>query len=184
MKIIKIKLDYLRKQSLFNETSEKKFLSFTTKLIEKIQKTLIQVKPKITINFIWWKKWKIGKKMQNYSSTTRNFRKPKLPRTTELAKKLILTKILIALYVVKQKMWKFFEWKKCKNNQNNQILIEVMSTYNVEILNYFNLELELKDKEFPITYKLINLLCELRGFILVTALVFKCKKKEKKKMMK
>ena len=52
MKIIKIKLDYLRKQSLFNETSEKKFLSFTTKLIEKIQKTLIQVKPKITINFI------------------------------------------------------------------------------------------------------------------------------------
>ena len=59
-----------------------------------------------------------------------------------------------------------------------------MSTYNVEILNYFNLELELKDKEFPITYKLINLLCELRGFILVTTLVFKCKKKEKKKMMK
>ena len=184
MKTIKIKLDYLRKQSLFNETSEKKFLSFTTKLIEKIQKTLVQVKPKITINFIWWKKWKIGKKMQNYSSTTRNCRKPKLPRTTELAKKLILTKILIALYVVKQKTWKFFEWKKCKNNQNNHILIEVMSTYNVEILNYFNLELELKDKEFAITYKLINLLCELRGFISVTTLVFKCKKKEKKKTMK
>ena len=48
-----------------------------------------------------------------------------------------------------------------------------MSTYNVEILNYFNLELELKDKEFAITYKLINLLCELRGFISVTTLVFK-----------
>ena len=60
-----------------------------------------------------------------------------------------------------------------------------MSTYNVEILNSFNLELELKDSEFAITNKLINFLCELRGFILVTTLVVKCKKKkEKKKMMK
>ena len=56
-----------------------------------------------------------------------------------------------------------------------------MSTYNVEILNSFNLELELKDSEFAITNKLINLLCELRGLILVTTLVFKRKKKRKEK---
>ena len=55
-----------------------------------------------------------------------------------------------------------------------------MSTYNVEILNSFNLELELKDSEFAITNKLINFLCELRGFILVTTLVVKCKKKKRK----
>ena len=38
------------------------------------------------------------------------------------------------------------------------------STHSVEILNYFNPELQLKDKESAIASKLIDLLSELRGF--------------------
>ena len=38
------------------------------------------------------------------------------------------------------------------------------STHSVEILNYFNPELQLKDKESAIARKLIDLLSELRGF--------------------
>ena len=42
------------------------------------------------------------------------------------------------------------------------------SSYNVEILNYFNTELQLKDTESAIKYKLIDLLNELNGFKLMT----------------
>ena len=90
------------------KSQKKKFLSFTTKLIEKIQKTWSKQNQRI-LSISFDEKRKIGKKMQNYSSTTKNYRKPKLPRTTKPAKILILTKILIALYIVKQKKWKFFE---------------------------------------------------------------------------
>ena len=45
------------------------------------------------------------------------------------------------------------------------------STYNVEILNSFNPELQLKDTESTIKSKLIQLLTQLKGFKFVKALV-------------
>ena len=49
------------------------------------------------------------------------------------------------------------------------------STYNVEIFNFLNPELQLKDTESPIKNKLKKLLSELKGFKFVTTLflVFK-----------
>ena len=49
------------------------------------------------------------------------------------------------------------------------------SSYNVEILNSFNPELQLKDTESAIKSKLIDLLTQLKGFKFVTTffLVFK-----------
>ena len=42
------------------------------------------------------------------------------------------------------------------------------SSYNVEILNLFHLELQLKDTESSIKSKLIDLLAQLKGFKFVT----------------
>ena len=50
------------------------------------------------------------------------------------------------------------------------------STYNVEILNSFNPELQLKDTESRIKSKLLELLSKLRGFRFVTTLVLEFKK--------
>ena len=52
------------------------------------------------------------------------------------------------------------------------------STYNVEILSSFNIELQLKDTESEIKSKLIELLSQLRGFKSVTTLVLVFKKIE------
>ena len=54
------------------------------------------------------------------------------------------------------------------------------STYNVEILNSFNPELQLKDIESAMRSKLIELLTQLRGFKFVTTLVLVYKKRENK----
>ena len=53
------------------------------------------------------------------------------------------------------------------------------STYNVEILNYFNPGLQLKDAESAIKSKLIELLSELRGFRFMPSLVLLFKKLER-----
>ena len=52
------------------------------------------------------------------------------------------------------------------------------NTYNVEILNSFNPELQLKDTESAIKSKLIELLTQLKGFKFVTTLVLVFKKIE------
>ena len=52
------------------------------------------------------------------------------------------------------------------------------STYNAEILNSFNPELQLKDTESAIENKLKKILSELRGFKFVTTLVLVFKKIE------
>ena len=52
------------------------------------------------------------------------------------------------------------------------------SSYNVEILYYFDPELQFKDTESKIKSKLINLLSKSRGFKSVTTLVFVFKKIE------
>ena len=53
-----------------------------------------------------------------------------------------------------------------------------MSTYIVEILNSFNIELQLKDSEFVIKDKIIKSFFGLRGFKSVTELVLEFKKGE------
>ena len=52
------------------------------------------------------------------------------------------------------------------------------SSYNNEILNLFNPELQLKDTESEIKSKLVDLLSELKGFKFVTVLVSMFKKIE------
>ena len=52
--------------------------------------------------------------------------------------------------------------------------------YNVEILNSFNPELQLKDTESAVKSKLRELLTQLRGFKFVTTLVLVFKKIESK----
>ena len=54
------------------------------------------------------------------------------------------------------------------------------STFNVEILNFFNPEPQLKDIESAIKSKLIELLIQLRGFEFATTLVLVFKKIESK----
>ena len=49
-------------------------------------------------------------------------------------------------------------------------------SYNVEILNFFDPELQLKDTEFAIKIKLKKILSELKGFKFVTTLVLVFKK--------
>ena len=55
-----------------------------------------------------------------------------------------------------------------------------VSTYNVEILISFNLELQIKDTELTIKSKLIKLLTQLGCFKFVAALVLVLKKIESK----
>ena len=87
--------------------------------------------------------------------------------------KQVLAKVLIALYIIKQKeREKFLDAKISKRSYTYKGDI---STYYVEILNSFNPELELKT-ESAIKNKLINLFTELKGFNFVTSLVLKYKK--------
>ena len=50
-------------------------------------------------------------------------------------------------YIVIQKKWKSFKWKKCKNNKKAHAFKGFASSYNLEILNSFNPEQQLKDTE-------------------------------------
>ena len=52
------------------------------------------------------------------------------------------------------------------------------STYSVKLLIFFSLELQLKDTEYAIKNKLIDLLTELKSFKFVTTLVLEFKKLE------
>ena len=52
------------------------------------------------------------------------------------------------------KKWKFFKQKKCKNNKKRTCF--KASTYNIENLDSFNPEQQLKDTEFGIKSKLLE----------------------------
>ena len=52
--------------------------------------------------------------------------------------------------------------RKCKNNKASICFKGFASSYNDEILNYINLELQFKDTESAIKNKLIDLLTQLR----------------------
>ena len=63
-----------------------------------------------------------------------------------------------------QKKRKFFKQKKhVKITKREHTFKGFASTYSVEILNYFNPELQLKDTESAIKSKLIELLTQLKG---------------------
>ena len=53
------------------------------------------------------------------------------------------------------------------------MLLKIMHSYDVEILNSFNPELQFKNTEFAIKNKLHNLLNELREFKFIITLVLK-----------
>ena len=91
---------------------------------------------------------------------------------------MVLAKILLALYTVKQLKAKNFLTKtklyNAKITNRSHAYKGDMSTYNVEI----NHELQLKDTESAIKNILIDSLSELRGFTFVTTLVLEFMKIE------
>ena len=77
-----------------------------------------------------------------------------------------------------QKSENFLNEKNVKITKREYAFRSFASTYNVEILNSFNPELQLKDTESAIKSKLIELLTQLKGFKFVTTLVLVFKKIE------
>ena len=75
-----------------------------------------------------------------------------------------------------------FFWRN--NNKTSTCFQNYPYTYNVEILNSFNPELQLKNTEFTIKNKLKNLLNELRGFKFVKILVLQKQKTKKKSVVR
>ena len=69
--------------------------------------------------------------------------------------------------------------KNIKVTKREHTFKSYASTCNVEILNYFNLELQLKDTDSVIKSKLIHLFSELKGIKFVKTLVLVFKKKER-----
>ena len=61
--------------------------------------------------------------------------------------------------------------KDVKITKRRYTFKDFASSCNIEILNSFNLELQLKDTESAIKSKLIGLLTQLKGFEFVTTLV-------------
>ena len=70
-----------------------------------------------------------------------------------------------------QKSDHFLNEKSIKIKKGEHAFKEYASTYNVEILNSFNPELQLKDTESAIKNKLIELLIQLKGFKFLTLIV-------------
>ena len=96
----------------------------------------------------------------------------KLPKTIKQAEKVDSNS---PLYHDK-KSENFLNEENVKITKQEHALKGFASTYNVEILNSFNPELQLKDTESTINSKLIGLLTQLKGFKFVTTLVFVFKK--------
>ena len=73
--------------------------------------------------------------------------------------------VLIALYIVIQKKSEnFLNDKNMKITKREHAFKVYASTYNVEILNSFNPELQLKDTESTVKSKQIELLTQLKDF--------------------
>ena len=75
------------------------------------------------------------------------------------------------MYSDTKKSENFLKDKNVKITKRAHAFKGYASSYNVEVLNSFNLELELKDTESTIKKKLIDLLTQLKGFKFVTTLV-------------
>ena len=74
------------------------------------------------------------------------------------------------------KKWNILNEKNVKITKREHAFKDYASTYNVEILNSPNSEIQLQDTEYTTKSKLIDLLSELTGFKLVTTLVLLFKK--------
>ena len=81
---------------------------------------------------------------------------------------------------VMQKACKFFDQENVKTTNREHAFKGYASTYNAEIFNSFNHELQLKDSGSAIKSKLIESLPKLRGFKFVTTWVLVLKKIESK----
>ena len=86
----------------------------------------------------------------------------------------------ISLYSDTKKSETFSNKKSVKITKPAHAFKGYASTYNVEILNSFNVELQFKDTEAVIKSKLIEILTQLKGFKFVTTLVLVLKKIENK----
>ena len=74
----------------------------------------------------------------------------------------------------------FWTEQNIKITKRQHVFKGYASTYNVEILNCFNPELQLKDTESAIKSKLIKLLTQLKGFKFLTTVFLVVKKIESK----
>ena len=77
-----------------------------------------------------------------------------------------------SLYSDTTKKWKFFKRKNVKRTKRKHAFKGFSSTYNVEIFNSFNPELQLKNTDSAIKSKLVELSTQLKGFRFMTTLVF------------
>ena len=77
---------------------------------------------------------------------------------------------------MQEKSENFLNKKNVKIRKQKHVFKGFVSTYNVEILNSFNREIQLKDTESAIKCNVIKLLTQLRGFTFVTTLVLLFKK--------
>ena len=77
----------------------------------------------------------------------------------------------MALYIVIQKSEIFLNEKNVQTTNREHAFKGFASTYNAEILNSFNLELQLKDTESTLKSKLIELFTQIKGFKFVKTLV-------------
>ena len=80
--------------------------------------------------------------------------------------------------MVKQRKWKILNKNYIKITKRKHACKGFTSTYNVEILSYFNPELQPKNTESAIKNELKDLLSELRGYKFVTTVVLVFKKIE------
>ena len=87
-----------------------------------------------------------------------------------------------SLYSKTKKSEKFLNEKNVKITKQEHAFKGYASTYKTEILNSFNLELQLKDTESAIKSQLIELLTHLKGFkfVITLVLVFKNTESEDK----
>ena len=69
-----------------------------------------------------------------------------------------------------QKHWNFLNEKNIKITKRDHAFKGYESTYNVEILNSFHLELQFKDTKSAIKSELTELLTQLKGLKFVTKL--------------
>ena len=81
--------------------------------------------------------------------------------------------------MIKKKL-NIFKQKNVKITKRWHTFKGFASSFNVEILNSFNPELQLKDTESAIKSKLINLLVQLKGSKFLTRLVLLFEKIERK----
>ena len=79
---------------------------------------------------------------------------------------------------MKQKSGNFLDGKSAKIAKQSHAFKGYASSYNVEILNFLNLEPQFRDSEFANRNKLICLFSECQGFKFVTTLVLELKKIE------